>query len=168
MSPQVLDAESFSPDILDFIVLLARHDVMYLLVGGEAVIFYGHARLTGDVDVFYDRSEGNVSRLYAALEEFWQGEVPGVDDFSELTREGQIIQFGVPPNRIDLINRVDGVEFSEAWPARTTAEIEAGGEGVPVLYMGLEQLVQNKRAAARPKDVDDLRFLERVLDRERR
>ena len=50
----------FSKDILDFLNLLYKHQVKYLIVGGEAVIFYGHARLTGDIDIYYDRSTENI------------------------------------------------------------------------------------------------------------
>jgi len=56
MSPAEVDAVSFSPDILEFIRLLHAHQVRYVVVGGEAVIYHGHARLTGDIDFFYDSS----------------------------------------------------------------------------------------------------------------
>ena len=158
-SSQTLAPDAFAPDTLDFIRLLSRHGVRYLLVGGEAVIFYGHVRLTGDVDFFYDRREENVRRLHAALDEFWSGEVPGIDSFRDLTREGLIIQYGLPPNRIDLLNRIDGVSFDRAWAGRVTAEIDAEGGRIPLQYIGLEDLVANKQATARPKDLADLRFL---------
>jgi hypothetical protein len=61
----------FSKDILDFLYLLYKHQVKYLIVGGEAVIFYGHARLTGDIDFYYDRSTENVNKLFKALNKFW-------------------------------------------------------------------------------------------------
>jgi predicted nucleotidyltransferase len=161
--PEVIDQSSFSDDIVEFIVLLDKHHVRYLLVGGEAVIFYGHARLTGDIDFFYDPHVDNVKRLYAALEEFWQGNVPGVSEFEALAQKGVIIQFGIPPNRIDLINEIDGVSFDDAWPSRTIAELDLGEGKVPLIYIGLTQLVRNKEAAARTKDLEDLKFLGRVL-----
>lgn len=55
MSRTRLDATHFSPDTRAFIELLNTHGVRYMIVGGEAVIFHGHARLTGDVDFFFDR-----------------------------------------------------------------------------------------------------------------
>ena len=61
----------FSKDILDFLYLLYKHQVKYLIVGREAVIFYGHARLTGDIDFYYDRSTENVNKLFKALNKFW-------------------------------------------------------------------------------------------------
>jgi hypothetical protein len=120
-----------SSDILELISLLNRHRVRYLLVGGEAVISYGHIRLTGDVDFFYEASVANAENLHAALADFWGPEIPGVADAADLLQEGQIIQFGMPPNRIDSINRIDGVEFDDAWPTRTVAEIDVIDGRVP-------------------------------------
>jgi hypothetical protein len=85
------------------------------------VIFHGYARLTGDADLFYDRDPANADRLFRALTEFWDGPIPGVATAAELAAPGVIIQFGVPPNRIDLINEVDGVSFGAAWRSRVEA-----------------------------------------------
>ena len=76
MPPVRIDASHFSPDTCAFIELLHSHRVRYLIVGGEAVIFHGHVRLTGDVDVFFANDSGNTDRVFAALEEFWDGDVP--------------------------------------------------------------------------------------------
>lgn len=153
MAEESLDPSSFSPDTRDFLVLLARHQVRYLIVGGEAVIYYGYARLTGDIDFFCDRTSENVARLYSALHEFWEGTIPGVQSAHELFQQGLILQFGVPPNRID------GVEFREAWPRRKTLRLGVEPEGPLVHYIGIDDLIRNKRAAGRAKDLDDLRYL---------
>lgn len=71
-------AAGFSEDILEFIRLLGRHEVRYVIVGGEAVIFYGYPRLTGDIDFLYDRTEPNSLRLFNCLVEFWRGEIPEI------------------------------------------------------------------------------------------
>ncbi len=163
MAREVIDSSSFSPDILDFIRLLHAHEVRYLIVGGEAVIYYGHARLTGDVDFFYDRDPENARRLHAALDEFWSGSIPGLSGSEELTEQGLIIQFGVPPNRIDLLNRIDAVDFAEAWARRTSVSLDDDDDSVPVHYLGLAELIRNKEGAGRPKDLDDLPFLKEAL-----
>lgn len=75
-----------------------------MIVGGEAVIYYGNPRLTGDVDFFYDSSTENTEKLYLALTEFWAGDIPGLNSVDKLQEVCVIVQFGVPPNRIDLIN----------------------------------------------------------------
>jgi hypothetical protein len=66
------------------------------------------------------------------------------------------------PNRIDLINNIDGVTFAEAWPNRLTLSLPVAGQTVAVLLIGLGDLIKNKAAANRPKDDDDLRFLRRA------
>ncbi len=132
------------------------------------MIFYGHARLTGDIDFFYDNKPANAERLYAALDEFWQGSVPGLDEFRELAEDGLILQFGLPPNRIDLLNRIDGVDFADAWESRTVVDLETDEGRVPVFYVGIEELILNKATAGRPKDLDDLPFLRHALESVRR
>lgn len=160
MASQEVAVDHFSADTQAFIGLLNVHGVRYMIVGGEAVIYYGHVRLTGDVDFFYATDTANLDRLFDALMEFWDGTIPSVSTVSELAQVGQIIQFGVPPNRIDLINKIDGITFDEAWPSRTETSIRKQGGPSPILFIGQEHLVKNKRASGRPKDMDDLRFLE--------
>ena len=85
------------------------------MVGGEAVIYYGYARLTGDIDLFYGNTEENVQRLFTVLSQFWDNDIPGGINTQVLKQKGMVFQFGVPPNRIDLLNSIDGVAFEPAW-----------------------------------------------------
>ena len=163
MPPEIVDASAFSPDFQDFLRVLHSHNVRFMIVGGEAVIFYGHIRVTGDIDVYYDREPGNAVRLFKALEVFWQGEVPQLEGPSGLEQRGVIFQFGLPPNRIVLLNDIDGVDFEGAWLRRTRAELSSSEGNTPFSYIGLEDLIRNKRAAGRPKDLDDLPFLLEAL-----
>ncbi len=159
-----MKASYFSKDIQDFISLLAKHEVRYLIVGGEAVIYYGNARLTGDVDFFYDPDKTNALRLYRALSEFWDNNIPGLSRFEELSEPGIIIQFGSPPHRIDLLTEVDGITFEEAWINRNTTPVELEGKSVSVYFIGLDELIKNKEAMKRPKDLEDLKFLLKARD----
>jgi len=163
MPPEIVDATAFSPDVQDFLRALHAHKVKFIIVGGEAVIFYGHIRVTGDIDVFFGREHDNAVNLFKALEEFWQGEIPELEDPSELGKRGVIFQFGVPPNRIDLLNDIDGVDFESAWRRRTRVLLESQTGNVPFSYISLEDLIQNKRASGRPKDQEDLPFLLEAL-----
>lgn len=76
----------------------------------------------------------------------------------DLARPGLIFQMGVEPVRIDVINRIDGVEFDNAWPDRMMARL--GGEDVPVLSRA--HLIANKKAAGRLQDLADVERLERL------
>jgi Nucleotidyltransferase of unknown function (DUF6036) len=159
VSPIRIEEAHFSPDTRSFISLLAAHGVRYLIVGGEAVILHGHVRLTGDVDFFFAAEEDNVARLFAAIEDFWDGDVPGLRGAEELLETGVVVQFGLPPNRIDVISSIDGVTFAEAWPGRVEAVLVGPDEEVPMWFIGVEALVKNKRASGRAKDLDDLDYL---------
>lgn len=149
----------FSADVKEFLLLLAEYQVRYLIVGGEAVIYHGRSRLTGDVDIFYELEESNIDSLYSALKKFWDNNIPGITDKNELTDFGTIIQFGVPPNRIDLLNEISGVSFQEAWSNKITEDLTINKENVPIYYIGKSELKKNKKAAGRPKDLDDLNYL---------
>jgi hypothetical protein len=152
----------FSKDIREFLMWLSRHEVRYVIVGGEAVIYYGHARLTGDIDIFYDRSPGNCQKLFAALADFWQGSVPGIDSPRDLQGNDLIIQFGLPPHRIDLLSTISAVDFSRAWEGKVTERIKVERSEYPIFYIGLAQLISNKKAVMRPRDSEDLEFLSRI------
>jgi len=149
----------FSADVTDFLSLLFRYEVRYLIVGGEAVVYYGHARLTGDIDIFYDRTRDNADNLFAALNEFWSEDVPGISASEELLHEGMVFQFGVPPNRIDLMNVIEDVQFKDAWAHRNNTAIRIKRKKIMIHYIGLQDLIRNKEAVGRYRDKDDLMFL---------
>ena len=73
-----------------------------------------------------------------------------------------ILQFGVPPNRIDLINDIDGVTFADAWPNRLTLTMPVGTSAVEVFLIGINDLIVNKEASGRHQDHEDLKFLRRA------
>lgn len=159
-----MNRSHFSNDCLEFISLLNKHGVKFVIVGGEAVIYHGYVRLTGDVDFFYDRSTQNCSNLFKALHKFWKGDIPGGLSIHDLEVEGYFIQFGVPPNRIDLMNKIDGVTFEDVWENKVTEEILYKQKTVPVFFIGLEELIKNKSSSDRPKDQEDLIYLKSNLE----
>ena len=133
-----------------------------MIAGGEAVIYYGYARLTGDVHFFYGLSPANVTQLYGALDEFWHGDIRGIENASELRVPGQIIQFGRPPNRIDLLNTIDGVSFEDVWETKETVTLVFPENEFPIYLIGLDKLIENKIASGRAKDLEDLVYLRRA------
>jgi len=160
-----MQADYFSFDTQEFLVLLNKYEVKYLIVGGEAVIYYGYARLTGDVDFFYEISQDNVQKLYKALDEFWGGNIPGVEHVSELSKPGLIFMFGVPPHRIDLINTINKVTFQQAWLAKKTEFIMINKNKIPIYFIGLNDLIRNKESLNRPRDLEDLKYLKKIKEK---
>lgn len=137
----------------DFAELLAcfrRHGVKSLVVGAHAVAFHAKPRYTKDLDIFVEASPENARRIVAALEEFGFGGI-GITE-SDFAVPGQVVQLGHPPNRIDLMTSIDGVNFRDAWDGRASGNYS----GEEVDYIGRDELVRNKRASGRPQDLADL------------
>jgi hypothetical protein len=140
-------------DFRDLLVLLNEHRVEYMIVGGHALAFHGAPRYTGDIDVFVRPDPENAGRIVAALDSFGFGSVGlTAADFTEVD---QVVQLGVPPVRVDFITSLTGVSWEEAFAGR--AEGEYGG--VPVYYIGRNELISNKRALGRKRDLADLEAL---------
>jgi hypothetical protein len=151
-----IETSNFSADTLELIQLLGKHSVRYVIVGGQAVIFHGYARSTGDVDFFYGIETLNVEALFRALLEFWDGNVPGIATAADLQEVGIVTQFGRPPNRIDLLTSIDGVSFEEAWATREIVFIQDESRSIETSLLSLPKLIQNKTRSGRPKDLDDV------------
>jgi len=140
-------------DLREFIGLLNSHGVDYLIVGGHAVAFHGYPRFTGDTDFFVRPTAENAERLMRVLDAFGFGDI-GLD-IGTFTLPDKVVQLGRPPNRIDLLTSISGVGFEAGWDSRVAAELD----GLPVWFIGREALLQNKRAAGRIKDADDIEKL---------
>jgi len=114
------------------------------------------------VDFFYSADPENVRALFQALVEFWDGNIPGIQRPEELSEPALVVQFGRPPNRIDLLNRIDGVTFEEAWSSRIPLTLATLQGKVIFAMLSLPELLKNKRASGRPKDLEDVRFFEQA------
>lgn len=143
-----------NPDFRDMLSALSAEKAEYLVVGAYALAAHGLPRATGDLDLWIRSSEENAEAVWRALQRFGTL-APGIDK-KDLRNPGTVIQIGVQPRRIDLLTTIDGVRFSEAWLQRL--EIELDGIRVPVLSRA--DLIRNKKAAGRPKDLADLETLE--------
>ncbi|MEO6589246.1 MAG: hypothetical protein ABIP06_08050 [Pyrinomonadaceae bacterium] len=108
-------------DFREFVESLNSNKVKYLLVGGYAIAFHGHPRYTKDLDVWLELSEENAANVMKALKDFGFGDLDvSKEDF---LHEGMVVQLGYPPNRIDLVNSPDGVDFAECYASRIEIEI---------------------------------------------
>lgn len=137
-----------------FAAFVAR-DVRFVIVGGYAVAFHGHPRFTKAVDFLVASDPENAARVFAALSDFGAPMTDlRVEDFTD--RESAF-QIGLPPNRVDVLTAITGVDFDAAWATRVPSHY---GD-VEVAYIGLETLLGAKRAAGRPQDLVDGDELER-------
>jgi hypothetical protein len=140
-------------DLREFIESLNSHNVDYLIVGAFALAFHGVPRSTGDIDIFVRRSPENAARIEEVLVRFSFASL-GLSAADFLSPD-QVIQLGHPPNRIDLLTSITGVEFDEAWSERVSADLH----GVSVPFIGREALIRNKKSTGRTQDKADLEAL---------
>lgn len=96
-------------DFEEFINLLNKHKVEYMIVGGYAVTFHSRPKFTEDLDVWINKTKKNAKRVFNALTEFGFGNIDiKIDDF---TKENLILQLGYKPVRIDILTSIEGVTF---------------------------------------------------------
>lgn len=126
--------------------------VEYLVIGGYAVGFHGHPRATNDMDIWVGSGSANLMRIVQVLRDFGF-ENPILTAWMKDPRK--TLRMGYPPARIEILTHISGIEFTEAWSARVAATLE----GVPVNFIGLEQLKANKKAAGRLQNLADLENL---------
>jgi hypothetical protein len=143
-------------DFLDLLSALLDAEARFLLVGAYAVAAHGHPRATKDLDVFVEATPDNAHRVFAALRSFG-APLFGMTE-QDISSPGKGLMMGVAPRRIDIITKISGVEFADAWAHRIECDIG----GVPCPVIGLDELIDNKRAAGRAQDLADL---ERPRDR---
>lgn len=141
-------------DFIDILSAFSEEKVEFLVVGGYAMSFHGYVRGTGDIDLWIRASSENAEKVWQALKTFGAPLFDlSVDDLQIL---GTVYQIGVIPSRIDVITEIDGVDFEEAWKERQNVEIE--GLNIPVIAK--PHLLLNKKATGRPKDLNDVLWME--------
>ena len=141
-------------DFKEFIQSLNDNDVRYLIVGGYAVGFHGHPRYTKDLHIWIWIDEHNAEKVVEALDQFGFASLQlAAADFLE---PDTTIQLGYPPNRIDLLMGLTGVDFDSCHRSRIEEEID----GVILPFIDLENLKRNKKATGRLQDLADLENLE--------
>jgi len=142
-------------DFNEFVELFVAKDVRFLVVGGYALAAHGYPRATDDFDAWVWVNSENAEKIVECLAAFGFGSLNlTTDDFTTLDR---VVQLGYPPYRIDIITSISGVEFDSAWANRLVVDID----GLQVPFIGRDDLLTNKRATGRPKDLLDVEYLTR-------
>jgi hypothetical protein len=148
-------AKVFNDDFRDFIQALNNNSVEYILVGGYAVILHGYRRVTGDMDIWVNRTKENYSRLTKAFDEF------GLPVFDMTEKKfldadtADVFSFGRPPVSIDILTKLKGVEFDDA----SSQAMQFDENGLVIRFIHLNNLIEAKKAAGRHKDLDDIEKL---------
>ncbi len=135
---------------------LLNADVRFVVVGAHALAVHGVPRGTQDLDILVDPTPENAERVWRALTAFGAPTTALGISPSDFVNPDMVIQFGLPPNRIDFLTSISGVaDFDTIWSGRVTHELR--GRSVP--FIGRTELLANKRASGRRKDLADVEAL---------
>jgi len=139
------------PDLRELLSALNAHSVKYLVIGAYAVGVHAEPRATKDLDIWIKADAENSRAVFRALA--FGAPLTGLspNDFND--EAGSVFQMGQPPLRVDILQRIDGVTFEDAWQNRMVTQI--GGE-LPAFVISAEDLIRNKLAAGRPQDLLDV------------
>ncbi len=144
----------FNPDFKDMLLALSEAKIDFMLVGAYAVAAHGHPRATGDLDLWVRPDSDTAPRVYRVLADFG---APLHDlTVDDLAQPGMVFQIGVEPSRIDILTAISGVGFDDAWANRLSIEMD----GINLCVIGRDDLIVNKRACGRPKDIADAETLD--------
>lgn len=145
----------FNADFRDFIQALNNCNVQYILVGGYSVILHGYSRTTGDMDIWVKKDAENYNRLVKAFQQF---NMPVFDMTKEnfmTNTEIDVFTFGQAPVCIDLMTKVKGLNFEEAFLNSQIHSIE----DLNIRVVNYTDLITAKQASGRPRDIDDIEKL---------
>jgi len=140
----------------EFIGLLERHGIKYLVVGGYAVGLHGFPRYTGDLDIFVAISQANASGLLKVFSDFGFPDL-GLRE-NDFLEEETIVEIGREPAKIQVLTGIDGVAFAACYQRRTMFD----DNGVAIPFISLDDLITNKASTPRAKDKIDLEELRRI------
>jgi len=141
----------------EFIALLEKNQVRFLIVGGYAVSMHGYPRYTGDLDIFIAIDPINARGTLKTLHEFGFADLDiNESDFLE---PETIIEIGREPLKIQLMNDISGVTFEEAEATQVIVEIEE--KKIP--FISLDMLIKNKLSTKRGKDKVDAEILQKRI-----
>jgi predicted nucleotidyltransferase len=152
-------------DFASLFRLLAQHNIEFILVGGAAATAHGSARLTQDLDIVYRRTPENIARLAACLgahHPYLRGAPPGLPFRldAETIQRGLNFTLTTDLGALDLFGEIPGGTYEDL--QRDTIELKLFG--VTCRCLGLRRLIEVKRAAGRPRDLEAIAELQALLD----
>lgn len=153
-------ADLFNEDFVEYIQLLNKYEVEYVLLGGMAVNLHGYRRSTGDMDLFVNPTAENHSKMKKVHAEFgmMMGEMEKMENFTD-TAKYDVYTFGVSPVQIDVMTACKGLNFGEAYKNSQRFIID---KEVPINVVEYHVLVKAKKASNRARDIADIEELEKI------
>ncbi|GGI22743.1 DUF6036 family nucleotidyltransferase [Pedobacter mendelii] len=145
----------FNEDFRDFVEALNKADVRYILVGGFSVILHGYSRTTGDMDIWVARTLDNYGKIKNAFLNFGMPVFDMTEENFLTHKNWDVFTFGIPPSAIDLMLAVKGLDFDASYDNAILFE----EDGIQIKTIHLDDLKKAKKAAGRPKDLNDLENL---------
>ncbi len=141
-------------DYKDMLQALADEKVEFLLIGAYALAAHGYPRATMDIDIWVIPSPANAEAVLRAIQRFGAP----LHDLSkqDLEQDGTVFQIGVAPRRIDIITSASGIRFEETFARSLRVDID----GLELHIPSIDDLISNKRATGRTKDLADVEALE--------
>jgi predicted nucleotidyltransferase len=154
---------NFNQEVYNFIEACQNNMVRMILVGGNAVNYYGYKRHSADIDFWIDNSPWNLEKMLNALQELGYT----LEDFPQEVRAGnQNISIKLSPDlEIELITRFNpGKTFEEAY--QSSEEFVAGGQKILKWnIISFDDLIASKLKSGRPKDFLDVQELKRIRNK---
>ncbi len=147
----------FYQDFRDFIHLLNETEVKYILVGGYSVVFHGYSRTTGDMDLWVKRDKENYKKIEKVFSKFELAVFDMTEDNFLNHPTFDVYSFGNPPVCIDILVKVKGLEFDECYNESQLFD----DDDLKIRTINYNHLIQSKKAANRPKDIDDINNLKK-------
>jgi hypothetical protein len=141
-----------------FLLLLVKHQVDFIVIGGYAVIYHGYERTTGDMDLWLKPSNENREKFIRALTEYGviKEHLQKINtlDFAQ----PQVLHIGEKPNQIEFLTFTQGLNFEEAYQKKENLDLE--GKQIPILH--LSHLIATKMLLGRPQDLADIDKLKKI------
>lgn len=149
----------FDHEVQQFLEILNKRSVEYLVVGGFAVNYHGYIRTTGDLDLWWNPTKENFIRLLDAIRDFGF-DCSDIEPLKKYDSVKSLIRLPLRDNfDIELLSLIDGkFSFQEAYEASDQTSIK----NVPVRIIDYPHLIKNKLGAHRPKDLHDIAELEKI------
>ena len=134
--------------------LLKENKAKFVIIGATAFPVHGYSRATLDIDIFIKADRPNAERVYKALKKFGYDLTDlRIDDL--LTKKLLIRQYMI---ETDIHPFVKGVTFERVWKNGKRAKFK----NTSVAFASLKDLIRMKKAAGRPQDLEDLKYLKKL------